>query len=282
MIDIANILFLDIETVSGKPAYKDLSEDFKALWTHKANQQARGREEPLSEEEVAEAYTGKAGIFAEFGKIVCISVGVVHRDKDKRLRIRLKSFASENESELLYNFSQLVFKYYNDPNKFAFCGHNAREFDIPYICRRLIVNRLPLPAPFDLSGKKPWETKHIIDTMEMWSFGDRKNFTSLKLLAALLGFPSPKDDIDGSDVGRVYWQEKDLPRIAFYCEKDVLATTQLYLRYKLMPLLEEDQVVHVDREEQDAEHEAKAETPHEPEAEEAPTAETEDADDAKE
>ncbi len=249
MPDIANILFLDIETVSGKPNFDGLNDDLKALWTIKANQLARGQTEPLTEEEVAEAYTEKVGIFAEFGKIVCISVGVVHRDKaEKRLKIRLKSFASENEAELLQGFSQMVFKYYNDPNKFGFCGHNAKEFDIPYICRRLIINRMPLPAPFDLSGKKPWETKHIIDTMDMWSFGDRKNFTSLKLLAAILGFPSPKDDIDGSQVGRVYWEDKDLRRISFYCEKDVLATTQLYLRYKLMPLLEEDQVVHVDGE----------------------------------
>lgn len=245
-MDIANILFLDIETVSGKPAYDALSEDMQALWATKANQLARGQLAPLSEEEVVAAYAQKAGIFAEFGKIVCISVGVVYRDKaDKRLHIRLKSFASENEAELLHEFSQLVFKHYNNAAKYGFCGHNAKEFDIPYICRRLIINRMPLPAPFDLSGKKPWEAKHIIDTMEMWSFGDRKNFTSLKLLAAVLGFPSPKDDIDGSDVGRVYWEEKDLKRISFYCEKDVLATTQLYLRYKLMPLLEDDQVIHV-------------------------------------
>ena len=246
-IDIGRILFLDIETVSAQPSFDKLSDDFKELWAVKANQQARGREEPLSEEEVAQSYQDRAGIFAEFGKIVCISVGVVHRDKsDKNLKIRLKSFASENEAELLHDFSQLIFKHYNDPNRHGFCGHNAKEFDIPYICRRLVANQLPLPAPFDIAGKKPWETKYLIDTMEMWKFGDRKNFTSLKVLAALLGFPSPKDDIDGSDVGRVYWEEKDLKRISFYCEKDVLATTQLYLRFKRMPLLTEEQVLHVD------------------------------------
>ncbi|MCB0596467.1 MAG: ribonuclease H-like domain-containing protein, partial [Phaeodactylibacter sp.] len=118
-------------------------------------------------------------------------------------------------------------------------------FDIPYICRRMIVHQLPLPIPFNISGKKPWETNHILDTMDMWKFGDRKHYTSLKLLAAVLGFPSPKDDIDGSDVGRVYWEDKDLERLSLYCEKDVLATIQLYLRYKYMPLLEEDQVMHV-------------------------------------
>ncbi|MCB0584561.1 MAG: 3'-5' exonuclease [Phaeodactylibacter sp.] len=244
-IDIANILFLDIETVSGKPEFESLSEDFQDLWKIKARQLSRTTEEE-EEPDYAALYKGRAAIFAEFGKIVCISVGVVYRDKeDQRLKVRLKSFASENEKELLFEFSQMVFKFYNNPNKHGFCGHNAKEFDIPYICRRMVVHQLPLPTPFNISGKKPWETKHLLDTMEMWKFGDRKHYTSLKLLAAVLGFPSPKDDIDGSDVGRVYWEDKDLERLALYCEKDVLATVQLYLRYKYMPLLEEDQVVHV-------------------------------------
>ncbi|MCB9294812.1 MAG: 3'-5' exonuclease [Lewinellaceae bacterium] len=243
-MDIANILFLDIETVSGKPEFENLEEDFQDLWKAKARQLSRNTDE--EEPDYAALYKGRAAIFAEFGKIVCISVGVVYRDKeDQRLKVRLKSFASENEKELLHEFSQMVFKFYNDPNKHGFCGHNAKEFDIPYICRRMVVHQLPLPVPFNISGKKPWETNHILDTMDMWKFGDRKHYTSLKLLAAVLGFPSPKDDIDGSDVGRVYWEDKDLERLALYCEKDVLATIQLYLRYKYMPLLEEDQVFHV-------------------------------------
>ncbi|MCO6488214.1 MAG: 3'-5' exonuclease [Phaeodactylibacter sp.] len=243
-MDIANILFLDIETVSGKPEFENLEEDFQDLWKAKARQLSRNTDE--EDPDYAALYKGRAAIFAEFGKIVCISVGVVYRDKeDQRLKVRLKSFASENEKELLHEFSQMVFKFYNDPNKHGFCGHNAKEFDIPYICRRMVVHQLPLPVPFNISGKKPWETNHILDTMDMWKFGDRKHYTSLKLLAAVLGFPSPKDDIDGSDVGRVYWEDKDLERLALYCEKDVLATIQLYLRYKYMPLLEEDQVFHV-------------------------------------
>ena len=245
-IDIANVLFLDIETVSAKPDYQSMSDDFKELWALKSRQFSRHQEGETSEEELEELFQARAGIFAEFGKIVCISVGVVHRDKeDQLLKVRLKSFASENESELLHEFSQMVFKYYNNTNKFYFCGHNIKEFDIPYICRRMVVNQLPLPTALSLFGKKPWETQHLLDTLELWKFGDRKHFTSLKLLAALLGFPSPKDDMDGSDVGRVYWQEKGLDRIAFYCEKDVLATIQLFLRFKRMPLLEADQVMHV-------------------------------------
>lgn len=245
-IDVANVLFLDIETVSNQPTYQELNPALKELWGLKSKQILRRYDEELEEQEIEELYPERAGIFAEFGKIVCISVGIVRRDKDKNLKVRLKSFADENEAALLKNFSDLVQQYYNNPAKHYICGHNIREFDIPYICRRMIVNGLRLPAALDLAGKKPWETKHLLDTLELWKFGDYKHYTSLKLLAAVLGFPSPKDDIDGSNVGRVYWEEKDLNRIAHYCEKDVLATIQLLLRYKLMPLLEEEQVHHVE------------------------------------
>ncbi len=247
-IDATKVLFLDIETVSGRAEYGQLDENFQALWAHKARGVLRRYDdpEPISEEDLSAAYLGRAAIFAEFGKIVCISVGVLYRDReDQALKIRLKSYASDDEAELLKGFSELLNQYYTDPNKHGICGHNIKEFDIPYICRRMVVNQLPFPRLLDIAGKKPWETKHLIDTLELWKFGDRKSFTSLKLLAAVLGFPSPKDDIDGSMVGRVYWEEKDLPRIAHYCEKDVLATTQLFLRFQLKPLLEAEQVLHV-------------------------------------
>lgn len=249
-IDISKVLFLDVECVSEKPSYDKLPDNFKELWAHKSKSILRKYDEELEEEEVAALYPERAAIFAEFGKIVCISVGIVRRDKeDKQLKVRLTSFASENEKELLYNFSQMILQHYNDPRKMYLCGHNIKEFDIPYICRRMIINQLPLPAPLQLSGKKPWETPHLLDTMDLWSFGDRKNFTSLNLLAAVLDFPTPKSDMDGSQVGRVYWEEKDLDRISFYCEKDVLATVQLFLRYRRMPILEEEQITHVDRSE---------------------------------
>ena len=245
--EIADVLFLDIECVSGKKVYDQLDDNFKALWAIKARQVLRTSEE-IDEDTLAATYEDKAGIFAEFGKIVCISVGIVHRDKeDQLLKLRLKSFASENEAELLHDFSQLIFEYYNNPSKKYICGHNIKEFDIPYICRRMLVNQLPFPNTLNIAGKKPWETHHLLDTMEYWKFGDRKNYTSLKLLAALLGFPSPKDDIDGGEVGKVYWEEKNLDRIALYCEKDVLATVQLFLRYRRMPILESEQIQHVGR-----------------------------------
>ena len=245
-IDIANVLFLDIETVSGKANYEELDETFKKLWKHKCKSVTRNYETAIGDEEAAEIYKEKAGIYAEFGKIVCISVGFVARHpKTKQLSVRLKSFADKDEALLLADFAKMVEQYYNNPNKHFFCGHNLREFDIPYICRRMIVHQMKLPHSLNLYGKKPWETQHLLDTMVMWKFGDYKSFTSLKLLAAVLGFPSPKDDIDGSEVGLTFWEEDDLPRIASYCEKDVLAVVQLLLRYKRMPLLEEEQIIFV-------------------------------------
>ncbi len=244
-VDITKVLFLDIETVSGKPVYEDLDEDFQYLWKLKSRFFLKKYDEEITDEEASDTYQDKAGIFAEFGKIVCISVGIVVRDKEKNLKLRLKSFAHDDEKQLLTEFLELVNQYYGNAQTHYFCGHNIKEFDIPYICRRTIINQLPIPNTLNVAGKKPWETKHFLDTLELWKFGDYKHYTSLKLLAAVFGFPSPKDDIDGSEVGRVYWEENNLPRIAAYCEKDVLATVQLYLRYNLTPLLEEEQIISV-------------------------------------
>ncbi len=247
-LDIANVLFLDIETVSGQPEYDDLTGSFQKLWQIKSRQILRKYDEEIEEDEAKKLYSEKAGIFAEFGKIVCISVGIVVRNPDtKQLELRLKSFTNDDETQLLKDFSQLVEQYYNNPNKHFFCGHNLREFDIPYVCRRMIVNQLPLPRSLNIAGKKPWETKHLLDTLELWKFGDYKHYTSLDLLTNVFGIPSPKDDIDGSEVGDVYWNEKDLDRIAEYCEKDVLAVVQLLLKYMRQSILEENQIVQVNK-----------------------------------
>ena len=244
-IDIANVLFLDIETVSGVSEFDELDETFQELWGIKSKSLRRGEENPDDWEALAQTYSDRAAIYAEFGKIICISVGIVIRDANNKLAVRLKSFAGHDEAKILTDFAQLINQHYNHPDKNYLCGHNIKEFDIPYICRRMVVQQIKLPGMLDLTGKKPWETKHLLDTMELWKFGDYKSYTSLKLLAAVLGFPSPKDDIDGSEVGRVYWEEQDVERIAVYCEKDVLATIQLLLRFKRMPLMETDQVIHV-------------------------------------
>jgi len=241
-IDATKVLFLDIETVSGAATYDDLDDNFKYLWGLKAPGVLKRYGEELTEEENAASYIDKAAIYAEFGKIVCISVGAVYRDKDKRLKIRLKSFANRDEKILLQDFNAMLDQYYGDVKRQFICGHNIKEFDVPYMCRRIVVNQLPLPKMLQITGKKPWELDHLLDTMTLWKFGDYKSYTSLKLLAGVLGFPTPKDDIDGSQVGRVFWEDDDLARIATYCEKDVLATAQLFFRYQRKPLLEEDQV----------------------------------------
>jgi 3'-5' exonuclease len=178
-----------------------------------------------------ESFKNKAAIFAEFGKIVCISMGIAYYDKEaSQYKIRLKSFSQASEEELLKSFCDLINKHYSNPLTHALGGHNIKEFDIPFICRRLIINRMVLPDILKISGKKPWELNYFIDTMEMWKFGDWKSYTSLKLLTAIFDIPSPKDDIDGSQVGQVYWEENDLERISRYCEKDVMATMQVYDR----------------------------------------------------
>ena len=241
--DLYSILFLDIETAPGTPDYEHMSDEMQELWAIKSRGILRKTEEELEFDEIADAYNTRAGIYAEFGKIICISVGFLTRQPGSSEPIlRLKSFSNHMEAGLLEDFSELLNKHFNSPDKFAICGDNIKEFDIPYICRRMLVNQLPLPRMLDIAGKKPWETKHLLDTLELWKFGDLKNYTSLRLLAAIFGFPSPKDDISGSDVARVYWEDRDLDRIASYCEKDVLATVQLFLKMKRAPVLRDDQV----------------------------------------
>lgn len=242
--DLYNILFLDIETVPGAADFEDLNEELQELWGYKTRQILRRQDEELEYDEIAEAFRTRAGIYAEFGKIVCISAGFLTKQPGDELPLlRLKSFTNHIEANLLEDFSVLLNKHFNNPDKFAICGHNIKEFDIPYICRRMLVNQLPLPRLLDIAGKKPWETKHLVDTLEMWKFGDNKNYTSLRLLAAVFNFPSPKDDMDGSDVAGVYWEERDLDRIATYCEKDVVATAQLFLRMKRVPMILPEQIV---------------------------------------
>lgn len=244
-IDLSKILFLDIETVSEKGDYNDLEAHFQELWKLKCRQIIRQYDEPIDDEQGKELYTEKAGIYAEFGKIVCISVGIVYRNQEGQLGIRLKSFASSDESALLSEFGALLNQFYHNPNVHYLCGHNIKEFDVPYICRRMVVNQLPLPQLLNIAGRKPWETKYLLDTLELWKFGDYKHYTSLNLLAAVLDFPTPKSDIDGSKVGRVFWEEQDIERIAHYCEKDVVATVQLFLRYRRLPILKDEQITSV-------------------------------------
>jgi DNA polymerase elongation subunit (family B) len=232
-INIDDVLFLDIETVPGAPDFESLPDKMKELWTKKAGQ--IGRNDP---DQTPEELYKRAGIYAEFGKIVCISCGFINGNG-----FRVRSFYGEDEKMLLNDFGMLLNRSYTG-TRYLLCGHNSKEFDIPYIARRMLVNGIKLPEILNVAGKKPWEVRHI-DTMDLWKFGDYKHFTSLELLATIFNIPTPKDDIDGSQVGEVYWKEKDLKRIAKYCEKDVFTTAQLLRRYLGMPLIKPEFVVSV-------------------------------------
>lgn len=229
-----NILFLDIETVPQHPDFELVPNDWKRLWEIKAESLLRNREG-----DTVESIYNRAGIYAEFGKIVCISCGVIQGAGTQR-KLVIKSFYGEEERELLREFATMLTQWGHKPNRLL-CAHNGKEFDFPYLCRRMIINHVALPEILNIAGKKPWEIPHL-DTMELWKFGDFKNYTSLNLLAHALGIPTPKDDIDGSMVGEVYWKERNLDRIATYCQKDVLTAAQVFLRITGEPLLEPEQV----------------------------------------
>lgn len=232
-IDIEKILFLDIETVPQVYDFKDLDEKTAELYLHK-NKYIQERDS-LSNEEVYE----KAGVYAEFGKIVCISCGLV-QEKSTGKEIRLHSYYGDDEKQLLQGFAEMIDNHYGSPNH-VLCGHNAKEFDFPYIARRMLINGVNLPNALDIAGKKPWEINHL-DTMELWKFGDFKHYSSLSLLCHIFDIPTPKDDISGADVARVYYEENDLERIVAYCHKDVVALIQLFLRLRNEPLVKEENI----------------------------------------
>ncbi len=234
-INIENILFLDIETVPMTAEYHQLPDNFKKHWDKKCGQLIRFDRTLNEDQKLPENMFERAGIYAEFGKIICISTGIV-----KNQTLWLKSFSSENEAQLLVEFAEMLNKA-NEKRIQYLCAHNGKEFDYPYLIRRMLINNIPVPPMLDISGKKPWEVNHF-DTMELWKFGDYKNFTSLDLLSAIFSLPTPKDDIDGGDVGRVYWVEKDLPRIAKYCQKDVVAIVNLFLKFQGKPIIPENAI----------------------------------------
>jgi 3'-5' exonuclease len=234
-IMLENLILIDIETVPQYPSFDLLSEEWKQLWQEKTQ---RSLPDFTS---AAEFYPQRAGVMAEFAKIICISIGYFKKEGNA-LQLRLKSFSGDDEKVLLQGFTTTLHQIEAKNSKWSFAGHNIKEFDIPFICRRLLVNGLPIPAYLDFQNMKPWDT-NIVDTFQYWRFGDFKNYTSLKLLAASLGVPSPKDDIDGSMVADVYWNQKSLQRIVTYCQKDVLTTANIILRFKNMELLTAEQVV---------------------------------------
>ncbi len=231
---IEHILFLDIETVPETRTFKELSTTKQQLWDEKSKYQRK-------EEFTAEEYYDRAGIWAEFGKIICISVGFFKTKEDSRT-FRLTTFKGE-EQKILKDFSNLLSThFYKDHH--LLCAHNGKEFDFPFIARRMLVHGLALPSKLNLFGKKPWEVPHL-DTLELWKFGDYKHYTSLKLLTNVLDIPSPKDDIDGSEVRGVFYEEQNINRIAVYCEKDVIAIAQVILKFRQEALLTDNEIISV-------------------------------------
>jgi len=233
-IKLDSILFLDIETVPLFENHEQLDDVSQSLWEQKTKYQRKDEFTP-------EEFYDRAGIWAEFGKIVCISVGYFVLKGDVRT-FRVTSFHGD-EVQLLNEFKILLETHFNKPQH-VLCAHNGKEFDFPYIARRMIINKIDIPFKLNLFGKKPWEVPHL-DTLELWKFGDYKTFTSLKLMTHVLGIPSPKDDIDGSDVHRVYYDEKDIDRIITYCEKDTIAVAQILLRLRNEEILQEDEILSI-------------------------------------
>jgi 3'-5' exonuclease len=233
-IKLDNILFLDIETVPEQENFNILDEETQHLWEQKTQYQRKDEYTP-------EDFYERAGIWAEFGKIVCISVGYFITKGDVR-HFRVTSFFGD-EKKILKDFSNLLNNHFNLTQN-VLCGHNAKEFDIPFIARRMIINQIAIPNKLNLFGKKPWEIPHL-DTLELWKFGDYKHYTSLKLLTKILGIPTPKDDIDGSQVAHTFYVEKDIDRIVTYCEKDTIAVAQIFLRLRREDLLIEEEIIHV-------------------------------------
>ncbi len=233
---LANLLLLDIETVPSEADFSSLSAEWQSLWHEKISKTVPENVTP------EDSYKMKAGILAEFGKIICISTAFFYENDQKEVCLKMKSVYGDDERELLQEFVKLCDKMYQHQKQFQFGGHNIREFDIPFICRRLLINRLPLPDYLQLQDKRPWDVK-MFDTLTWWKFGDYKNYISLHLLANVLGIPTSKTDMDGSMVQEVYYKEKDLQRIVDYCQRDVMVTANVVLRFKNLPIIDDRNVV---------------------------------------
>jgi uncharacterized protein YprB with RNaseH-like and TPR domain len=232
---IKNLLFIDIETVSGEADLSNLSERMQKLWLHKAS--FLPNPNSLSDNEF---YFDRAGIYAEFGKVIVIGMSFFHWNENEELCLKAKSIAGSNEEELLREFKRLIEKKYR-PSDLILCAHNGKEFDYPYLCRRMLINGIEIPKALQVAGKKPWEIPHL-DTLEMWKFGDKKHYTSLELLSEILHIPTSKNELSGDMVNTAFYKEQDLDKIARYCREDVVVLAQLYLRYQHLELVNEDNI----------------------------------------
>ena len=234
--ELRDILFLDIETVGAVEDHSGLTERFKTLWARKAAFFKRDEGQTVDQ-----LFTQRAGIYAEFGRVVVIAIGRYFDAENGELGFKTKYFAGENEKDILTAFRMMLEK--QDPVNTRLCAHNGKEFDFPYLCRRMLINDMMPPALLNQTGRKPWDVTHL-DTMDMWKFGDFKNYTSLDLLAALFNIESSKGVMDGSMVNEVFYKEKDLTKIAEYCIGDVVTIGQIYLKLKGMATIKPENIIH--------------------------------------
>jgi DNA polymerase elongation subunit (family B) len=240
--DLSRILFIDIETVPESANFEDIDQKKQDLWRKKASKASWTNKSYTDESEaIAQSFCEKAGIYAEFSKVVCISLGYFVLNGNDISCLKVKSFYSDNEAEVLMSVSDVLNTHYNNPDQDHLCGHNLKEFDVPFLCRRLLINRIALPKLIDVAGAKPWQTSQLIDTLQLWKFGDYKNYTSLDLIASALNLPSPKIEMNGSEVRDVYYEHRDLDKIVRYCEQDVFTTARVFLALNGLPDLNKEQ-----------------------------------------
>lgn len=239
-INLHQLIFIDIETVPCYPSFKDAPDTIKELWSIKHSHLR------IEDETPEDGYLKRAGVYAEFAKVICVAIGYFRTDPTtKEKSFRVKPFFGDNEEKLLKDFTSVIKKGFDNSERFSFCGHNIREFDIPFVSRRLMVCGIELPHLLDNSGKRPWQINDV-DTLQLWKFGDYKNFISLRLLTEVLQIPSSKSDIDGKDVCSVYWVENDLPRIVEYCKRDVISTARVMQKFKgEKDIIQDSQIIHV-------------------------------------
>lgn len=230
-----DLFLIDIETVPQVSNINELSGEGRKLFFDKIS---KTMPEKFDEEDM---YLKKAGILAEFGKVICISLGFFFKDKADRICLKIKSISGHNEKVLLDEFIAITDKFFQHKNRFQFAGHNIREFDVPFLCRRMVINQIQLPTYLHIYGAKPWDIS-MTDTLQWWKFGDYKNYISLHLLANILGVPTSKDDIDGSMVQHVYYKDNNLQRIVNYCQKDVVVVAQVIQRFKNLPLVKAENI----------------------------------------
>jgi len=236
---IKNFLLLDIETVASHSSYEQLPERMQKLWDKKATSLRKGEEYPTN----ADYYFERSAIYSEFGKIVCIAFGAYYFNERDELSFKVRSISGDDEVKLLIEFKALIEKY--PAEQLVLCAHNGKEFDFPFVCRRMLIHGIEIPKALQISGKKPWEILHQ-DTMELWKFGDYKSYTSLDLLAAVFEIPGSKNEMSGDQVTRVYYQENDLEKICRYCREDVVVLAQIYLKLQCMQLVSATNIIRVE------------------------------------